>query len=136
MKMDTILIPLENIRTIDLHNLVHNVAHKINVKRSYKYVALPNVSNYYTWKSMKQSNKKNNSKYKDKHGIKNLNYLIYLFLYQIFNIILVTLSKNMKHVQIYPPIQMYDNKIENIVTIIIKSGYSLEFLSFEAMKLL
>ena len=31
---------------------------------------------------------------------------------------------------------MYDNKIENIVTIIIKSGYSLEFLSFEAMKLL
>ena len=40
-------------RTSDPHRLLFNLADKINLKRSDKYVALSNLSIYYAWKNKK-----------------------------------------------------------------------------------
>ena len=52
----------ENSETSDSHRPLHNLSNKINLKRSDKYVALSNLSIYYTWKNIKKSCKNNNFK--------------------------------------------------------------------------
>ena len=68
--------------------LLLNLANKINLKRSGKYVALSNLSICYTWENIKKSYKNNILKYQLRHGIKNLNYLMDHILCPIFKIIL------------------------------------------------
>ena len=53
----------ENSKTSDPHKLLLNLSDKINLKNKDKYVALPNLSIYYTWKNMKSHTKIINSKY-------------------------------------------------------------------------
>ena len=53
-KVGTIFMNSENIKTSDSHRLLLNLIDKINLKRSDKYVALSNVSIYYTWESIKK----------------------------------------------------------------------------------
>ena len=60
--MDTIFMNSENSKTSDPHRLLLNLTDKINLKRSDKYVALSNLSIYYTWKNIKDLYK--NSKFK------------------------------------------------------------------------
>ena len=57
--MDTIFMNFENSKTYDPHRLLLNLLDKINLKRSDKYVALSNISIYYTWKNIKKSFKYN-----------------------------------------------------------------------------
>ena len=57
--MDPIFMNNENSKTSDPPRLLRNLSDKTNLKRSDKYVALPNSSIYYTWKNIKKSNKKN-----------------------------------------------------------------------------
>ena len=73
----------ENIKTSDPYRLLFNLTDKINLKRSDEYVALSNLSIYYTWKYIKRS-------YKNKlqHRMKSLNYLMDHILYQMFKSIL------------------------------------------------
>ena len=52
----------ENNKTSDPHTLLLNLSHKINLKRSDKYVALSNLNIYYTWKNIKKSYKNNKFK--------------------------------------------------------------------------
>ena len=42
----------KNSKTYDPHRLLLNLSDKINLKRSDKYVALLNLSIYYTWKDI------------------------------------------------------------------------------------
>ena len=77
----------ENNKTSGPHRVLLNLSDKINLKRSAKYVALSNLSIYYTWKNIKKFYK-NNLKYQLQHGMKSLNYLMDHILYQIFKIIL------------------------------------------------
>ena len=60
--MNTIFINSENSKTSDTHRLLLNLSDKIKLKRSDKYVALSNLSIYYTWKNIKKSNKNNKFK--------------------------------------------------------------------------
>ena len=46
--MDTIFINSKNSKTSDSHRLLINLTDKINLKRSNKYIALSNLSIYYT----------------------------------------------------------------------------------------
>ena len=78
--MDTIFMGSENSKTSDPHRLLLNLSDKINLKGSDKYVALSNLSIYYTWKNIQKYYKNN----------KDLNDLIDHVLYQIFKIILNT----------------------------------------------
>ena len=51
--MDTIFMNSENSKKSDLHRLLISLLDKITLKRSDKYVALSNLSIYYTWKNVK-----------------------------------------------------------------------------------
>ena len=62
-------------------------------------------------------------------------YLMDLILFPTFKTILNILLKN-ETVADNPPIQIYVNKIENCIAFKIKTGYKLELLSKETMKLL
>ena len=60
--MDTIFMNSENSKTSDPHRLLLNLTDKINLKRSDKYVALSNLSIYYTLKNIKKYYKNNKFK--------------------------------------------------------------------------
>ena len=60
--MYTIFMNSENSKISDPHRLVLNLTDKINLKRSDKYVALSNLSIYFTWKNIKKSDKNNKIK--------------------------------------------------------------------------
>ena len=55
--MNAIFMNSKNSRTSDPHRLLLNLSDKMNVKRSEKYVALSNLSIYYTRKNIKKSYK-------------------------------------------------------------------------------
>ena len=59
----------KNSETSDPHRLLLNLSYTVYLKRSHKYVALSNLSIYYTWNNIKKS-------------LKNLNYLMDHILYQ------------------------------------------------------
>ena len=60
--MDTIFMKSKNSGTSDPHWLLLSLTDKIKLKRSDKYVALSNLSIYYTWKNIKKSYKNNKFK--------------------------------------------------------------------------
>ena len=60
--VDNVFMNSNNSKTLDPHKLLLNLKGKINLKRIYKYVALSNLSNYYTWKNRKKSYKNNKFK--------------------------------------------------------------------------
>ena len=49
----------ENSKTPDSHRLLLNLFDKVDLRRKEKYVALTNLSIYYTWKNIKKSYKNN-----------------------------------------------------------------------------
>ena len=55
--MDTIFMNSENSETSDPHGLVLNLADKIDLRRTHKYIASVNLIIYYTWKNIKRSHK-------------------------------------------------------------------------------
>ena len=57
--MNTMFISSKNSKTSGPHRLLLNLTNEINLKRSDKYVALSNLSIYYTWKNIKKSYKNN-----------------------------------------------------------------------------
>ena len=71
--MDTIFMNSENSKTSDPHRLFLNLTDKISLTRSDKYVALSNLSIYYTWKNIKKSYKINNLEYQLRNGITRVN---------------------------------------------------------------
>ena len=60
--MDTAFMNSGNSKTSDHYKLLLNLPEKINSNRKGKYVALSNLSIYYTWKNIKKSYKNNKSK--------------------------------------------------------------------------
>ena len=60
--MNTIFMNFTNSKTSDPHTLLLILTEKIDLKGSDKYVALSNLSIYYTWKDIKKSYKNNKFK--------------------------------------------------------------------------
>ena len=58
-KMNTIFMNFENSKTSDRHRLSVILTDKIDLRQKDKYIALSNLSIYYTWKNIKKSNKNN-----------------------------------------------------------------------------
>ena len=52
----------ENSKNLDPHRLILNLSDKINLKKSDEYVALSNLSIYYTWKNIKYTYRNNRIK--------------------------------------------------------------------------
>ena len=78
--MHAIFINFGNSKIYNPHRLLLNLSDKL--KKSDKYVAFSDLSIYYTWKILKSHTKK--KIYQLRHGMKSLNYLMDLILYQIF----------------------------------------------------
>ena len=85
-----------NSKTSDPHRLLLNLANKIDLRRKDKYIALSNLSIYYTWKTLKNHIRTINLEHQLQHDTKHLNYLMNHILYQIFKIILNTHLKSME----------------------------------------
>ena len=60
--MNTVFMNSESSKTSDPHRLLLNYTDKIDLRRKDKYIALSNLSIYYTWKNIKRSHKNNNFK--------------------------------------------------------------------------
>ena len=134
--MDTTFMNSENSKTSDPHRLLLNLTDKINLKRSNKYVALSNLSIYYTWKNIKKSYK--NNKFKISAPTWNENFELpnrscsLSDIQDYFEYIL----KKYETATDNPSIMIYVKKIENRITFKIKTGYYLEVLMSATMKLL
>ena len=126
----------KNSKTSKPHVLVLNLTDKLDLRRSDKYVALSNLSVYYTWKNIKSSY--NNTKFKISASTWDEEFELADGSYSVsdiqdhFNYILEKHGENVKN----PSIKIYGNKIENRITFKIKSGYTLELLTKETMKYL
>ena len=119
--MDTIFMNSENGKTSEHNVLVLKLTDKLDLRRGQKTVALSNLSIYYTWKNVNSSY--NNNKFKISALSDIQDYFEYI------------LKKHCESVD-NPSIRIYINRIENRITFKIKSGYYLELLTPETMKLL
>ena len=126
----------ENSKTNEPHRFRLSLADKLNLKNPNKNIALGNLSIYYTWKNIKSAY--NNNKFKisaptwnDEFDLPDGSYSI-ADIQDYFEFIIKkheTLTEN-------PPVQIYPNKIKNRIVFKVKTGYKLELLSPETMKLL
>ena len=126
----------ENSKTSEYHVLMLKLTDKLGLKRGKKTVALSNLSIYYPWKNMKSSYINNRFKisaptWNEKFELPDGSYSI-SNIQDYFEYIFKKHSENVDH----PPIRIYVNRIENRITFKIKSGYYLELLTPETMKLL
>ena len=134
--MDTIFMNSENSKTSEYHVLVLKLTDKLDLRRGQKTVALSNLNIYYTWKNIESSY--NNNKFKISAPTWNKEFELLDGSYSIsdiqdyFEYILKKHSESVDN----PPIRIYVNRTENRITFKIKSGYYLELLTPETMKLL
>ena len=130
--METIFMNTENSQTNEPHRL--DLTNKLNLKN--QNVALANLSIYYTGKNIKSEY--NNNKFEisaptwdDTFDLPDGSYSI-ADIQDYFEFIIKkheTLTEN-------PPVQIYPNKIKNRIVFKIKTGYKLELLTPEIMRLL
>ena len=126
----------ENSKTNEPHRYKLNLTDKLNLKNPNKRMPLANLGIYYTWKNIKSEY--NNNKFKisaptwnDTFDLPDGSYSIE-DIQDYFEFIIKkheTLTEN-------PPVQIYPNKIKNRLVFKIKTGYKLELLTLETMKLL
>ena len=134
--LDTIFMNSENSKTSEYHVLGLKLTDKLDLRRGQKTVALSNLSIYYTWKNIKSSY--NNNKFKISAPTWNEEFKLPDGSYSIsdiqdyFEYILKKHSESVDN----PPIRINVNRIQNRITFKIKSGYYLELLTPETMKLL
>ena len=127
----------ENTKTSEYHVLVLKLTDKLDLRRGQKTVALSNLSIYYMWKNIKSSYN-NNNKFKMPAPTWNEEFELPDGSYSVsdiqdyFGYILKKHSESVDN----PSIGIYVNRIENRITFKIKSGYYLELLTPETMKLL
>ena len=133
--MDTIFMNSENSKTSEPYVLILKLTDKLDLRRGEKSIALSNLSIYYIWKNIKSSY--NNNKFKISAPTWNNKFKLPDGSYSVsdiqdyFEYILQKHGKNTDNLSI----RIYVDKIENRITFKIKTGYHLELLTSETMKL-
>ena len=134
--METFFMNSKNSKTSEPHRLKYNLIDKLDLKNPNKNMALASLSIYYTWKNVKSIY--NNHKFKisaptwnDTFDLPDGSYNIPAIQNYIKYVIKKheTIAKN-------TTILIYANKKTNRIVFKIKTGYKLELLSKETMKLL
>ena len=134
--MKIIFINTENGKTTEPHRLKLNLTDKLKLKNPNKVMVLANLSIYYTSKNIKSEYKNNKFKiiaptWNDTFDLPDGSYSIEN-IQDYFEFIIKkheTLTENL-------PSQIYPNKIKNRTVFKIKTGYKLELLTPETIKLL
>ena len=125
-----------NSKTDEANRFVYYFTDKLNLKNPNKNIALANLSIYYTWKNVKSSY--NNNKFKISAPIWNETFDIPDGSYSIATLqdYFGYVIKKHKTITTTLPVLIYVNPINNRVVFKIKTGYKLELLSKETMRLL
>ena len=126
----------KNSKTNEPHRLKYNLIDKLDVKNPNKNMALASLSIYYTWKNVKSIY--NNNKFKISAPTWNDTFDLPDGLYNIPAIqnYIEYIIKKHETIAETAPILIYANKISNRIVFKIKTGYKLELLLKETMKLL
>ena len=134
--METIFINTENSKTNKPHRFRLTQTDKLNIKNPHKNMVLAKLSIYYTRKSIKSSHK--NNKFKSSAPTWNDEFDFSVGSYSIWDIqdFFEYIIKKLKTIANNPSVQIYIDKIKNRIVFKINTGYQLELLSPETMKLL
>ena len=135
-KMETFSMNTKNSKTSEPHRLKYNLIDKLDLKHRNKNMALASLSIYYAWKNIKSTY--NNNKFKTSAPTWNDTFDLPDGLYNIPAIqnYIEYIIKKHETIADTAPILIYANKIGNRIVFKIKTGYKLELLSKETMKLL
>ena len=134
--METFFMNSKNSKTSELNRFKYDLINKLDLKNPNKNMALANLSIYYAWKNVKSIYK--NSKFKISTPTWNETFDLPDGSYnksEIQDYIEYIIKKHEKIVET-APILIYANTIINRILLKIKSGYKLELLLKETMKLL
>ena len=126
-----------NSKTNESDKFMYQVTEKLNLKTlNNKNIGLVNLSIYCAWKNIKTEY--SNNKFKISALTWNYTFDLPDGSYSIFDIqgYFEAIIKKHKTLTENPLIQTYPNKIKNRIIFKIKTGYKLELLSPETMKLL
>ena len=134
--METIFMNTENCKTNEPHRFKLDLADKLNLKNPKKNMALANLSMYYTCKNIKSEY--NNNKFQISAPTWNDTFDLPDGSYSISDIqdYFEFIVKKHEALTENPSIQIYPNKIRNKIVFKIKTGYKLELITPETMKLL
>ena len=134
--METFFMNTKNSKTNESHRFKYDLIDKLDFKNPSRNMALADLSIYYTSKNIKSVY--NNNKYKtsaptwnDTFDLPDGSYNIPAIQNYIEYII-----KKHETIADTAPILIYANKISNRIVLKIKTGYKLELLSKETMKLI
>ena len=136
IKMETFFMNSKNSKTNEPNRFKYDLIDKLDLKNPNKNMALANLSIYYTWKNVKSTY--NNNKFKISGPTWNETFDLSDGSYNILEIqdYIEYIIKKHETIGENAPILIYANTINNRIVFKIKSGYKLELLSKETMKLL
>ena len=135
--METFFMNTKNIKTNEPNRFKYDLIDKLDLKNPNKNMALGNLSIYYTWKNVK-STYNNNNKFKISAPTWNETFDLPDGSYNISEIqnYIEYIIKKHETIGETASILIYTNTINNRIVFKIKTGYKLELLSKETMKLL
>ena len=135
-KMETFFMNSKNSKTNKPNTFKYDLIDKLDLKNPNKNMALANLSIYYTWKNVKSTY--NNNKFKISAPTWNETFDLPDGSYNISEIqdYIEYIIKKHETIGENTPMLIYANTINNRIVSKIKSGYKLELLSKETMKLL
>ena len=136
IKMETFFMNSKNSKTNESHRFKYDLIDKLDLKNPNKNMALRSLSIYYTWKNVKSTY--NNNKFKISAPTWNETFDLPDGSYNIPEIqdCIEYIIKKHEKIGKNAPILIYANTINNKMVFKIKTGYKLELLSKETMKLL
>ena len=134
--METFFMNTKNSKTNESHRFKYDLIDKLDLKNPNKNMELGSLSIYYTWKNVKSTY--NNNKFKISAPIWNETFELPDGSYNISEIqdYIEYIIKKHETIGENAPILIYVNTINNSIIFKIKTGYKLELLSKETMKLL
>ena len=134
--MEIFFMNSKNSKTNGPNRFKYDLIDKLDLKNPNKNMALGNLSIYYTWKNVKSTY--NNNKFKISASTWNETFHLPDGLYNISEIqeYIEYIIKKYETIDETTPILIYANTINNRIVFKIKTGYKLELLSKETMKLL
>ena len=135
--METIFMKTENGKTNESNKFIYQFTDKLNLKNpNNKSIGLVHLIIYYAWKNIKSTY--NNNKFNISAPTSNDEFDLSDGSYSTSDIqdYFEFIIKKDETLAESPPIQIYPNKIKNRIVFKVKTGYKLQLLSPETMKLL
>ena len=134
--METSFMNTKYSKTNESHRFKYNLIDKLDFKYPNKNMALANLSIYYTWKNVKSIYKNNKFKISAPTWNETLDLLDGSYNIPAIQNYLEYIIKKHETITDTAPILIYTNNVFNRIGFKIKTGYKLELLSEETMKLL